>query len=103
MTTVAKKSPAEVLTHVVELLGQRFERFDRGESNSQNCTNCQHCKVGRPLPVEALELAADAELPLTDCSKGHWERGPVLLKVHIHGLAAQMRKRRDCPDFEAAL
>lgn len=104
---MGKKSPAEVLTHVVELLGQRFDRFDRGESNSHNCTNCSNCTVGRPLPVEALEMASDAHLPLTDCRKGHWgegdgKTGPVLLKVHIHGMVAQFRNRQDCPDFEAA-
>jgi hypothetical protein len=104
--TLAAGNPANPAVHrdsYTEKLGKRFDRMDRGDADDRNCTNCLNAKV---LPAAARNHFG---IEMTVCAAGLW-RDPKTghgittpLTNHIHGNVAQMRKRQDCPSFEASL
>jgi hypothetical protein len=86
----------------IENLGKRFDKMDRGDGNDRNCLNCLNCKV---LPAAQRDKFG---IEMTACAAGLWrgEHGELItmpITRHENGSAVPLRKRQDCPSFEASL
>jgi hypothetical protein len=84
-----------------EQLGNRFDKMDRGDGNDRNCLNCLNCKV---LPAAQRN---EFGIEMTTCAAGLWRDKDEVITLpitrHENGSAVPLRKRQDCPSFEASL